>query len=54
METAVMLAVWALCGWACYQMAQSKNRNKELWAVLGVLFGIFAVIILSVLPNLPG
>jgi hypothetical protein len=31
-----------------------KNGNKELCAVLGVLLGIFAIVILSVLPNLPG
>jgi hypothetical protein len=37
-----------------YQMAQSTNRHKELWAVLGVIFGMFAVIILPVLPNLLG
>jgi len=54
MGSAVILIVWALCGWACYSMAKSKNRNKELWAVLGVLLGIFAIIKLSVLPNLPG
>jgi len=37
----------------CYNTAESKRRNKELWAVLGFLFGIFAVIAISLLPTLP-
>lgn len=53
MNGAFILGIAALWGWACYSIAKSKNRNKELWTVLGVLFGIFAVIVVSVLPNLP-
>lgn len=53
MGSLIILGMWALCGWACYSIAKSKSRNKELWVVLGVLFGVFAVIIVSVLPNLP-
>ena len=53
MEGIIVFAAWGLCGWACYNMAATKNRNKELWAVIGVLFGIFAVIIISVMPNIP-
>lgn len=52
MEGIIALAIWGLCGWACYNIARAKNRNSELWALLGILFGIFAVIAISMLPNL--
>ena len=39
--------------WVCYSVAESKRRNKELWAVLGFFFGIFAAITISLLPTLP-
>jgi len=29
METPVALAVWALCGWACYQMTNPKTEIKS-------------------------
>jgi len=48
----LMLGIWGMCGWACYSIAESKKRNKEVWAVLGVLFGFIAVIIISVLPTI--
>ena len=53
MEGIIVFAVWGLFGWVCYNIAKSKNRNSELWAVFGILFGIFAVITISVLPNIP-
>lgn len=50
MDLIISVAVWCLFGWACYSQAQKKNRNETLWAVLGVLFGIFALIVLLLLP----
>ncbi len=50
----LMVMIWGLCGWACYSIAESKKRNKELWAILGALFGFIAVIIISVLPAISG
>lgn len=50
----VMMMIWAFCGWACYSIAESKRRNKELWAVLGVLFGFIAVILIAFLPAISG
>lgn len=50
----ITVMVWAFFGWACYAIAQSKGRNKELWAILGVLFGFIAVIIISFLPAISG
>ncbi|MGC9505167.1 hypothetical protein [Baaleninema sp.] len=53
MANLILLVGWGLCGYACYAIAKSKNRNHALWAVLGFLFGLIAVIIIAVLPNLP-
>lgn len=50
---AFLLLLSVLLGILCHNIAQSKNRNKELWAILGFLFGIFAVIVISLLPNVP-
>lgn len=44
MELIITLALWFLCGWACYSIAENNGRNAPLAAVLGILFGVFAVI----------
>ena len=49
MELIITLAVAGLFGWLCYGMAETRNRNTTTWAILGVLFGIFAVIVLALL-----
>lgn len=50
----VVLLVCILCGVFCYSQANKKNLNAGLWAVLGLLFGIFAVIgVLIVSPKTP-
>lgn len=46
----VILAVWVLCAIVCYQQASKKGLNAALWAVLGLLFGLFAVIGVFVVP----
>ena len=45
----ILAVVWGIL---CHNIARSKNRNQELWAILGFLFGIFAVIVISLLPNI--
>ncbi len=45
----IMLAVWGLMVFACYQLAVRKNRNPVGWAIAGFLLGIFAVIVLALL-----
>ena len=44
MDFILTLVVWALCGWGCYKIAENNDRNTTLAAVLGVLFGLFAVL----------
>lgn len=38
------LIIWALMAYGCYYLAKKKNYNTNLAIVLGVLFGIFALI----------
>ena len=49
--------VWVVCAIYCYRMAPTFGRSAGLWAVLGVIFGPIALMILYVLPKhapLPG
>jgi ABC-type glutathione transport system ATPase component len=38
----------------CRSMARSKNRNIRLWTIAGFVFPIVTVIVLGLLPALPG
>jgi len=40
----LILAVWVGCAAICYSQAKKKNLNVALWTILGLLFGVFAVI----------
>lgn len=35
---------WLLFGGVCYLLAKEKNRNTAVAAIMGCLFGIFALI----------
>lgn len=54
MEALLTVIIWCLFGWGCHNTAVKKNRNGALWAVLGVLFGIFALGVILVLPPVHG
>ena len=41
---------WAFIAILCGVMAKNKNRSVLGWLFLGALFGIFAFILLLVLP----
>ena len=43
MEFIFSLLVAALWGYICYRMAEKRNRDTTLAAILGALFGVFAV-----------
>ena len=40
----------AVVGYVC---AEERGRNERTWVLLGLLFGIFAVAALFLLPKLP-
>lgn len=49
MELFITIAIAALFAWLCHGMAETRNRDTTIWAILGFLFGIFAVIVLALL-----
>lgn len=40
----IVVGVWVLCAFVCNRQATEKGLNVGLWTVLGLLFGVFAVI----------
>lgn len=50
----IALIVWVACAIACGVIASNKGRNVAGWVVLGILFGIFAVLVLAFLKPLTG
>ena len=47
------LVVSVISAFACRAIAKAKHRRSGLWFVIGLFFGLFAVIVLSCLPALP-
>lgn len=44
MEALISLIIWIACAWGCYTIAENNGRNSTLAAILGLLFGVFAII----------
>lgn len=44
MDVIFSLLVAFLWGYICYRMAENRGRDATLGAILGALFGVFAVI----------
>lgn len=38
------ILVWVACGVVCYKLAEKQGRNVVLAAVLGLVFGLFAIV----------
>lgn len=47
------LLIWAGSILGCASLAKQKNRNVPGWAIGGVFFGIFALIVIAVLAPVP-
>lgn len=39
-----VVALWVVCAFAAYGQAKKKNLNAPLWAIIGLIFGVFGVI----------
>ena len=50
MEGLIWLILWAAMGFVCMQIAQKKGRNPTLWLIVGFFFGIFAVLVVALMP----
>jgi len=46
-----LLGIWALLVWGCVSIAKGKGRSAVAWALLGVFFGIFALVLVAMLPR---
>lgn len=46
-----LLFVWLAMGFVCYDVAKEKGLNCNTWALLGVIFGIFALMVLVMIPK---
>jgi hypothetical protein len=49
MDILISLIVWALCSFGCYKIAESNGRDTTLAAVMGFIFGIFAIVVYAVI-----
>lgn len=49
----VILALWALVGYGCYSVAVGKGRRGGLWFILGMLFGLLALLWVALLGPVP-
>jgi len=47
----MVILIWALMGFLTALVADQKKRNVPLWAAMGFLFGIFALLVVLALPS---
>lgn len=45
MDILFSIILWILCSYACYKIAKKNGRNTTLAIIMGLMFGIFAVLI---------
>ncbi len=48
-----LIIIWVLMGLWTAHIAKNRNRNQVYWGIAGVLFGIFAVLIVFLSPTIP-
>lgn len=44
-----VFAIWVVCAFGCYWLAENSGHDHTLAAVLGFFFGIFAIIVYAIL-----
>lgn len=44
MDILFSIILWILCSCACYKIAKKNGRDTTLAVILGLIFGIFAVL----------
>ncbi len=40
----LVVGIWVVCAFVAYSQAQKKGLNAGLWAIIGLVFGVFGVI----------
>ena len=53
MTLALFLLINGGCALVGYVCAEDRGRTAQTWVLLGLLFGVFAVLALFLLPTLP-
>jgi len=51
MDNVLILIVWALLGYWGYKVAEKKNREPIIGAVLGFCFGLLGILICYLIPK---
>lgn len=51
MEIIFFLVIWLIFGGICALIAESRNRDRTTWLILGFIFGIFALVAILVMPK---
>jgi hypothetical protein len=49
-QTFLSVTLSLILAWGCAHYAKQRGRNPTIWFITGALFGIFALIILFVIP----
>ncbi len=49
MELIIVLLFVTLFAWIGSEMAKTRNRSQVTWAILSVLFGLFAIVVLALI-----
>jgi len=44
------IVVWIICAIVCAVIAPSKNRSAGGWFFIGLLIGVFGIVLVVVLP----
>ena len=50
MELILTPLILLACALACVHIAKQKNRDTTVWALLGIFFGVFAIVLVAILP----
>jgi cytochrome bd-type quinol oxidase subunit 2 len=52
METFLFVIFWIGCAALCWVVANGKGRIAGVWFILGLFFGVFALIAVAVMPDI--
>lgn len=50
-DKVIILFIWIVMAYVCYDVAKEKGLNSGMWGILGLIFGIFALMILVMIPK---
>jgi O-antigen ligase len=53
MEAIISLIIWAGLAYWCYKIAEKNGRSTGLAIFMGLLFGLFAVIVYALMGKTP-